>query len=68
MKTEGNAYAFIFTFCLGYEGVAGYGCQAMNVCVCGGGHSVWWWCVVVVLVVVVVGNDIADLQEGLRDI
>ena len=59
MKTEGNAYAFIFTLCLGYEGVAGYGCQAVNVCVC--------VCVcVVVVVVVVVGNDIADWQEGLR--
>ena len=59
MKTEGNAYAFIFTLYLGYEGVAGYGCQAMNVCVWGGG---------VVVVVVVVRNEIADWQEGLRDI
>ena len=47
MKTEGNAYAFIFTLCLGYEGVAGYGCQAVNVCVCvcvcggGGGGGGW---------------------------
>ena len=55
MKTEENAYAFIFTVCLGYEGVAGYGCQAMNV---GGGG----------VVVVVVRNEIADWQEGLRDI
>ena len=46
VKTEGNAYAFIFTLCLGYEGVAGYGCQAMHVC----------------------GDEIADWQEGLRDI
>ena len=39
VKTEENAYAFIFTLCLGYEGVAGYGCQAMNVC----GWWWWWW-------------------------